>query len=221
MLTRRGRGAVALQLLVICVSAILQQPCSGSWVDFLPWAPLRARPSAPPAAAAAAAAAQSQSAGGAPAAAPAAAQGLAPSASADGGGWPALGTATDLASAPAPVPGAQLKLVQVVFRHGARTPTEATPPYYSELAAFTGCAFDYPGARLRLQDEETGGPPPPRADARADASPGDGSCRLGWLTPAGFRMSKELGRNLFRKYNGTGVVPATWQPQLLWARSTR
>jgi hypothetical protein len=120
---------------------------------------------------------------------------------------------------------------QVLFRHGARTATKADPPFFASRGNWSGCLWDYPGAAVDLIDEAGPGPPPKREDERKPAAPGDGSCLLGWLTPQGFEQARALGAYLRRRYGGGGgggaaakaaaLLPAAWEPRLLWAHSTR
>jgi hypothetical protein len=121
--------------------------------------------------------------------------------------------------------------VQVWFRHGSRAPFYRPPPtvdwnpgvwnpYWPDVP-YNKCEGLYPGPDVVPVDVGTGkaingsaaiaaffdftGDPP---------APGDGSCRYGWLVPAGYEEAKALGASLRARYltgpERVRVAPADW-----------
>lgn len=110
----------------------------------------------------------------------------------------------------------QLELVQVAFRHGARTPLSEQ---YWPATQWVNCKDNYEGAQVLLRDENGEPDPPPLLDLNAPKLPG--GCRQGQLTINGYRMAKNLGRWLRRRYvNQFDLLPAAYEPRTLAARTT-
>jgi hypothetical protein len=90
---------------------------------------------------------------------------------------------------------AQLRLVQVVFRHGARTTLSTA---YWPNTSWTVCPKTYPGVELELHDSRGGAHAPPILDPDNPRLPG--GCPEGTLTSAGYDMALHLGQELRAAY---------------------
>lgn len=98
-----------------------------------------------------------------------------------------------------PAPGAVLKQVQVVFRHGARAPLSTLYFPNTSWANGTLCPDTYtPGVKLHIQDAQGGPRAPPIIDEDVPVLPG--GCRMGTLTRPGYQMALDLGRQLRQQY---------------------
>ncbi|KAI8472096.1 MAG: histidine phosphatase superfamily [Monoraphidium minutum] len=116
-----------------------------------------------------------------------------------------------------PGEGAQLVNVQIVFRHGARTPL--TEKEYAGAFNWT-CLEKYDGPSLVIRDAAGGAAPPPLADAVMP--PLRGGCPQGTLTQTGYRMAADLGAALRRRYvSELRLLPPRYEGGgLLYAHST-
>jgi lysophosphatidic acid phosphatase type 6 len=160
------------------------------------------------------------------AAAAAAAAGLAAWA---GGAGAALAEAPPAApAAPAGAGAERLLLVQVVFRHGARTPLgkKYWPHLLGEAGAWDVCGAAPPFSLAPLDVREEGGGPRPRnahdAEQVAARLPG-GACHRGELTREGYAQALALGEWLRRRYvDGARFLPEAYDPSdnAVGARST-
>jgi len=119
---------------------------------------------------------------------------------------------------------AELKLVQVVFRHGARTPLssswkEAKSDWPNIKWDVCGCA--YPMVPLRVTTADGQPPPPNPSDIQQTVTALEGGCHMGQLTEKGQRQAKDLGTWLRSRYVDTlGLLPPTYQDGLVAARTT-
>lgn len=122
-----------------------------------------------------------------------------------------------------PLPGADLVLVQVAFRHSRRA-SFLNDPYYLTEATYSGCQLTYPGFNLTLVSEINGGAPPPLSDLNRLPMPSDGLCLEGWLTPKGYLVAQELGQFLRSRYVSDSITPRlldnAWNPEHVWAHTT-
>ncbi|KAG2482519.1 hypothetical protein HYH03_018564 [Edaphochlamys debaryana] len=89
----------------------------------------------------------------------------------------------------------RLHLLQVVHRHGARTPLTEL---YTFGANWTHCSDHYKGVEVELFDENGGATAPPTTDPAPPVLPG--GCRQGTLTPNGYDMALALGTWLRGRY---------------------
>jgi lysophosphatidic acid phosphatase type 6 len=148
-------------------------------------------------------------------------------------------------AAAAPLPPASsdtLRLVQVVFRHGARTPLSSRT-YLFDHADWSGCCSPeddraVPADRVSL-DLQVRPPPPPttttgndgssaasttnNADAKQRATLLRGGCHKGELTLLGKQQALELGGWLRQRYahGGPGsFLPPSYSQGLVAARTT-
>lgn len=112
---------------------------------------------------------------------------------------------------------AQHSLMQVVFRHGARTPLESL---YWPSTEWTSCPTSYPTAlNLSLFDPNDSKVTPFITDITAPELPG--GCRMGRLTSNGYDMAVRLGQQLRRRYvDQHGLVPGSYVPGSIAAYST-
>jgi lysophosphatidic acid phosphatase type 6 len=147
-----------------------------------------------------------------------------------GGAGAALAEAPPAAPAPAaPAADAErLLLVQVVFRHGARTPLgkKYWPHLLGEAGAWDVCGAAPPFPLAPLDVREEGGGPRPRnahdAEQVAARLPG-GACHRGELTREGYAQARALGEWLRRRYvDGARFLPDVYDPSdgAVGARST-
>lgn len=114
---------------------------------------------------------------------------------------------------------AELKLVQVVHRHGARTPLNTIYAYAFPGLSWPNCEERYPGVDAALFDEHGSGEPPPILDPATPLLPG--GCREGQLTRNGYDMALDLGTWLRSRYvDSLGFLPPAWQPGLAALRTT-
>eukprot|EP00879_Flechtneria_rotunda_P022167 GHRR01023390.1.p1 GENE.GHRR01023390.1~~GHRR01023390.1.p1 ORF type:complete len:166 (+),score=43.24 GHRR01023390.1:140-637(+) len=107
---------------------------------------------------------------------------------------------------------AQLRLVQVVFRHGARTPlTDAS--YLWEGHEWNVCGCAYKAVPLQLLDIH-GGPATTNAhDQKQMSTVLPGGCSKGQLTQVGQLQALELGYWLRQQYIDThSFLPASYTP---------
>lgn len=111
--------------------------------------------------------------------------------------------------------GSTLELVQVVFRHGARTPLSTM---YWPDTKWESCS-EYPGIALQVKDVFGGPSPPPMLDQ--DALPLPGGCKMGELTKNGYTMAQKLGDWLRQRYvANTSLLSESYQPAELYMRVT-
>ncbi|GFR52541.1 hypothetical protein Agub_g15116 [Astrephomene gubernaculifera] len=108
---------------------------------------------------------------------------------------------------------ASLKLVQVVFRHGARTPLNTI--YRFPGTNWSHCPEHYPGVEVQLFDENGAPEPPPIIDMDTPVLPG--GCRQGTLTSAGYGMALKLGAWLRHRYVDGHGSTGGFLPDLLTA----
>lgn len=126
------------------------------------------------------------------------------------------------ADAAYPAPGDRLKLVQVVFRHGARTPL--SKKYWPELVdAWDVCGRLYEPVGLLVIDEDGGERPVNSHDAAQVATKFKGGCAKGELTREGQQQARSFGRWLRHRY----VTELSFLPEdlheaaaLLYGRTT-
>ncbi|GLI65308.1 hypothetical protein VaNZ11_008850 [Volvox africanus] len=105
---------------------------------------------------------------------------------------------------------ASLKLVQVVFRHGARTPLNTIYSFHD--VNWTHCRDHYQGVEVELHDENGGAQPPPILDPNMPEQPG--GCRQGTLTEAGYQMAIDVGTWLRSRYVAAGGLTGGFLPDI-------
>ncbi|KAK9915420.1 hypothetical protein WJX75_008934 [Coccomyxa subellipsoidea] len=115
----------------------------------------------------------------------------------------------------------QLKLVQIVFRHGARTPL--TDSYWAGVKWEAGndCGI-LPGALQLAVTDLNGGPQPPLShDAVQARTQLPGGCTKGELTKLGQQQARELGSWLRQQYiEKYGFLPPDYREGLVLGRTT-
>jgi hypothetical protein len=113
-----------------------------------------------------------------------------------------------------------LKLVQVVFRHGARTPlTDET--YLWEGQEWNCCGKAYEAVPLRLLNVNGGPASTNDHDQKQMSTVLPGGCSKGELTKVGQLQALELGYWLRQQYiDSLGYLPASYSPGVLAARTT-
>ncbi|KAK9829707.1 hypothetical protein WJX72_007452 [[Myrmecia] bisecta] len=115
-----------------------------------------------------------------------------------------------------------LKLVQVVFRHGARTPLTKNYWEGNQWESGSICG-ELPGAlQLHLFNADGGGPRPDSKHDREQASRVlPGGCTQGELTLLGQKQSRELGEWLRQRYvEQQGFLPPVYQARAVGGRTT-
>ncbi|CAL8468369.1 g7909 [Coccomyxa elongata] len=115
----------------------------------------------------------------------------------------------------------QLKLVQIVFRHGARTPL--TDSYWDGVRweAGSDCGTLSGALRIALTDMNGGPQPPPSHDAVQARTQLPGGCTKGELTKPGQRQARELGSWLRQRYiDKFGFLPPDYREGLVLGRTT-
>jgi hypothetical protein len=138
------------------------------------------------------------------------------------GVWPvaAAEARTPDAAPSAPAEGDSLKQVQVVFRHGARTPLGKR--YWPQLVdAWDVCGTLYEPVAVDITTDE-GEPRPINAhDAEQVATVFKGGCARGELTREGQQQARSYGRWLRRRYVGElGLLPERQEEGVLVGRTT-
>lgn len=124
------------------------------------------------------------------------------------------------ASGTLPSDGDTLKLVQVVFRHGARTPLSAN--YWPDLVdAWDVCGKLYDPVPVEVIDE-TGKPRPVNDhNAKQMATILNGGCHKGELTREGQHQARSFGRWLRHRYIDTlNFLPDEYATGTLYGRTT-
>ena len=119
-----------------------------------------------------------------------------------------------------PSNGDKLKLVQIVFRHGARTPLSAN--YWPQLVdKWDVCGQLYDPIPINVIDE-TGQPRPVNShNAKQMATILDGGCHKGELTREGQHQARSFGRWVRHRYIDTlNFLPEDYIHGLLYGRST-
>ncbi|GIL80604.1 hypothetical protein Vretifemale_9781 [Volvox reticuliferus] len=115
---------------------------------------------------------------------------------------------------------AKLLLVQVVFRHGARTPLSSRSEMWRGQK-WDVCGEAYQAAAVRLFSTAGVENPVSRHDQRQRAVVLDGGCRKGELTLLGQSQALDLGRWLRRSYvTSEGFLPHTYQDGVVEAHTT-
>ncbi|GFR44810.1 hypothetical protein Agub_g6146 [Astrephomene gubernaculifera] len=115
---------------------------------------------------------------------------------------------------------AKLVLVQVVFRHGARTTLSRRSEMWGDTQ-WDVCGQEYQAAAVRVFSTSGQENPESRHDLRLRSAVLPGGCRKGELTRLGQQQALQLGVWLREQYVlRRGFMPATHQPGLLEARST-
>lgn len=131
-----------------------------------------------------------------------------------------------------------LRLVQVVFRHGARTPLSSRTHLYDHVdwtgvCAPTGSPADHVQLDLKhLSNGDGNGDTKTDAPGSSSASPASdadakqratilkgGCCHKGELTILGKEQARQLGAWLRERY-GDGFLPAAYRPGVVSARTT-
>ncbi|KAL6770484.1 hypothetical protein ACKKBF_B31420 [Auxenochlorella protothecoides x Auxenochlorella symbiontica] len=138
-----------------------------------------------------------------------------------GGGLALLGgaAASSLAEAQHPA-GDTLELVQVVFRHGARTPL--SQKYWPELVReWDACGQAYTPVPLDIRTEDGQPRPANPDDVKQVETRFPGGCSKGELTRLGQRQALAFGRWLRRRYVDTlGFLPGDREQDTLLPRTT-
>lgn len=128
--------------------------------------------------------------------------------------------------------GIKLELVQIVFRHGERTPvrprfTDSIPVYWAQCQAaerFRAAVFEHSGQWGTLpfkRSIETSGAHGKAVKALGPRGESDGLCVLGELTARGRETTLKLGERIRHLYvDQIGFLPAKLDPSHLYLRST-
>lgn len=114
----------------------------------------------------------------------------------------------------------ELKLVQIVFRHGARSPLGKK--YWPELVdAWDVCGTEYDGVPLNITTVEGAERPVNEHDKQQVETVFKGGCRKGELTRIGQRQALQFGQWLRQRYvEEVGFLPPKYEDGTLLARST-
>jgi len=113
-----------------------------------------------------------------------------------------------------------LKLVQVVFRHGARTPLSKN--YWPELVdQWDMCGQLFEPVPVNVIDESGAERPVSQHDAKQRATKLPGGCHKGELTREGQRQARVFGRWLKDRYTSSfNFLPEEYVDGLLYCRTT-
>ncbi|KAG9470727.1 lysophosphatidic acid phosphatase type 6 [Eleutherodactylus coqui] len=119
-------------------------------------------------------------------------------------------------------PSYELKLVQVIFRHGARTPLKPIP--HSEQVEWSPTLLETPKHTLfnyRVTDLEGGPKPPSPFEERYRSNKLKGGAFPGQLTTIGMQQAFSLGARLRKDYvEERSFLSPTFKPSEIYARST-
>jgi hypothetical protein len=118
--------------------------------------------------------------------------------------------------------GLNLSFVQVVTRHGDRTPTKVLP-YLSNDKAVWECNLNWLTMPGYKKDQTV--PEPPRLYRTLYINNSEllhpGNCAIGQLTEKGLNQTIELGKELRALYvDQYGFLPPSFDPNLIYIRST-
>ncbi|CAH1251439.1 ACP6 [Branchiostoma lanceolatum] len=118
----------------------------------------------------------------------------------------------------------KLKLVQIVFRHGARTPISRLPPSIEQATWSTDLVKDVPHTLIDYRVESLDGgprPPSPVEDSYQKHGPHKGGARWGQLTTLGQQQMFDLGQLLRKHYvENNRFIDPDYNPQQVYVRST-
>ncbi|XP_019622455.1 PREDICTED: lysophosphatidic acid phosphatase type 6-like isoform X1 [Branchiostoma belcheri] len=118
----------------------------------------------------------------------------------------------------------KLKLVQIVFRHGARTPISRLPPSIEQATWSTDLVKDVPHTLIDYHVESLDGgprPPSPVEDSYQKHGPHKGGARWGQLTSLGQQQMFDLGQQLRKHYiENHRFIDPEYNPQQVYVRST-
>ncbi|XP_035669926.1 lysophosphatidic acid phosphatase type 6-like isoform X2 [Branchiostoma floridae] len=120
--------------------------------------------------------------------------------------------------------GLELKLVQIVFRHGARTPISRLPPSIEQATWSSDLVKTVPHTLIDYRVVSLDGgaqPPSPVEDSYQKHGPHKGGARWGQLTTLGQQQMFDLGQLLRKHYveNNRFIDPG-YNPQQVYVRST-
>lgn len=111
---------------------------------------------------------------------------------------------------------ARLKLAQVVFRHGSRSPLNL---YYWPHTKWDVCQPTYEGFDIDVVDSAGAKDPPPLIDKNASTLPG--GCKMGQLTSTGYQQAKDLGAWLKHRYTQEfSLLPSSYQEGVIFSWTT-
>lgn len=129
------------------------------------------------------------------------------------------GAMAGAAPTPHAVPkGAKLMLVQVIFRHGARTPL--TPNFWQGVE-WDCCGNPFKPAPVEIKHRSGGERPHSASDARQMGTALPGGCHKGELTILGKMQAFELGKDLRQRYcDELGFLPAEYSQGDISAHTT-